>query len=103
MKMPLPERSKEWDKVRESSRWWPVDFGTPSTSSSSDGLRYAFFPLLRRLVIEWQGALTVYDTGEYQFRGVLHGLGAKPSFMSQRGRVNLDDMPVISTVARRLP
>jgi hypothetical protein len=85
MKMPMPERSKEWDEFREHSPWWPVELGTPSTSSSSVALRYAFSPLPRRLVVEWQGDLTIYDTGEYQFRGLLDGLGAKPSFMSQTG------------------
>src|SRR5260370_670701 len=51
--------------------WWPVDLGIPSTSGSTDDLRYAYFPLKRRLAIERQGTVTIYDTGEHHFRGGL--------------------------------
>ena len=36
-------------------------------------MRYAYFPQNRRLAVEWLGVLTVYDTAEYQFRGMAAG------------------------------
>ena len=35
--------------------WWPDDFGQPSMSGSQNGIRYAFFPEKRRLLIEQGG------------------------------------------------
>jgi hypothetical protein len=76
--------------------WWPIDLGTPASSGSGESLRYAYFPLKCRLVIEQSGAQTIYDTGEYQFRGAIQSnpRDAKLSFSSQRGRVNLDKLSI---------
>jgi hypothetical protein len=81
----------------ERERWWPPGLGTPATFGSSEGLRYASFPLLRRLVIDQNGTITTYDTSNYQFRGVLQRRGAdgKMSFLSQYGRVELLDLAVV--------
>jgi hypothetical protein len=55
-------------------------------------MRYAYFPELRRLVIERAGERTSFDTAEHQFRGVLQlsGPDAALSFLSQHRRVVLD-------------
>lgn len=74
--------------------WWPSTLGIPSSSGSGEGLRYAYFPLVSRLAIELCGALTIYDTGDYQFRGAIQSnpRDARLSFASQRGRINLDTL-----------
>jgi hypothetical protein len=70
-----------------------------STSGSSAEMRYAYFPKNRRLAVEWCGVLTIYDTAEYQFRGMLQGHPAEAvgnSILTQRGRVQLTDLVTVS-------
>ena len=80
-----------------AERWWPEELGTPSTSGSSDEVRYAYFPAKNRLVVERAGKATLFDTGDHQFRGALQKSGASSdlSFESQRGRVALSDLKVV--------
>lgn len=81
-----------------SNSWWPADFGIPTTSGSTEHLRYAYFPAKHRLVIERGGKVAVYDTGDYQFRGALQASGADKSslsFMTQRQRVQLEELRVV--------
>ena len=62
-------------------------------------MRYAYFPQNRRLAVEWRGVLTIYDTAEYQFRGMLQAHSAETvgiSIMTQRGRVRLADLATVS-------
>jgi hypothetical protein len=77
--------------------WWPVDLGMPSTSGSADDLRYAYFPFKRRLAIERHGIVSLYDTGEHHFRGVLQlrGHDGELSFATQSRRVNLAELTVV--------
>lgn len=69
--------------------------GEAASSSPSGDLRYV--PQARRLPIEQQGRLTLYDTGEHQFCGVLEGHGADGASppVSQRGSVALDSLEVV--------
>jgi hypothetical protein len=85
-----------------SNPWWPSEFGTPTTSGSTEHLRYAYFPAKRRLVIDRGGKVAIYDTGEYQFRGALQAGGTDKSsltFMTQRERVSLEDLKVVNPPA----
>lgn len=77
--------------------WWPAELGTPASSGSSQGVRYAYFPQPRRLVIERDGKLTTYEAGEHQFWGVLQSseTGEKLSFQSQHNRVDLDSLSIV--------
>ena len=62
-------------------------------------MRYAYFPKNRRLAVEWRGVLTIYDTAEYQFRGMLPAHSAEAvgvSILTQRGRVRLADLATVS-------
>ncbi len=79
-------------------RWWPNELGEPGSSGCSDDLRYAYFGQACRLLIEQSDQLTLYDTGEHHFRGVLqtHGVDGALSFMSARGRVALDTLKIVS-------
>lgn len=80
-----------------AERWWPEGLGQPSTSGSQNSLRYAFFPEKRRLLIERDGKLTTYDSGDHRISGVSQQASSDRSlsFTSQRGSVKLDDLEKI--------
>jgi len=81
-----------------SGQWWPTDFGQPSSVGGQNDLRYAVFPMARRLVIDIAGRRTAYDTGEHQIGGVSQQQGGDQSLTltSQFGTVRLSDLPVVS-------
>jgi hypothetical protein len=49
----------------ESRDCWPTEMGKPGAVGAQNDLRYAFFPDSRRLVIDDQGMISVYDTGNH--------------------------------------
>jgi hypothetical protein len=75
-------------------KWWPDALGQPSTSGSQNGIRYAFFPEKRLLLIEQDGKLTTYDSGDHRISGVSQqgGRGQSLAFTSQNGAVKLDEL-----------
>lgn len=75
-------------------KWWPEDLGQPSASGSQNGMRYAFFPDERRLLIQQDGTTTTYDSGDHRISGVSQGggQGQSPAFTSQNGSVELDEL-----------
>lgn len=81
-----------------SEKWWPDNLGEPSTSGSQNGLRYAFFPEKQRLLIEQNGKLTTYNSGDHQINGVSQqaGTGQSLTFASRSGSVKLDELEQIS-------
>jgi Short C-terminal domain len=80
-----------------SGTWWPGDLGAPGSTGSQNNLRYAFFPMTRRLAIDLGGAVTVYDTGEHQISGFSQQQSGDQSltFTSQYGLVRVSDLPVV--------
>lgn len=76
---------------------WPEELGQPSSSGSQNNLRYAFFPSTRRLAIDVNGQITVYDTGNHQIGGVSQQQSGDQSltFTSQYGMVRCADLPVV--------
>lgn len=94
----LGGRLKQSNAAGFSDSWWPSGLGVPASSGSDERLRYAYFPLKSRLVIERDETLTVYDTGDYQFRGAIQ---VNPhdqtlTFASQRGRVALRELSIVA-------
>lgn len=76
-----------------ASDWWPADLDHPGSSGAQDGLRYAFFPQQRRLVIERDGQVEQYETGDHQISGVSQASGSNgPTFTSQNGDVDLSKL-----------
>ncbi len=80
-------------------KWWPDDLGQPSTTGSQNAMRYAFFPDKRRLLIERDGTLTTYDSGDHRIGGVSqqHGGTQSLTFTDQNGSVELDDLKRIAS------
>lgn len=81
-----------------SGPWWPAELGNPSSSGAQNNLRYAIFPSARRLVIDLDGLVTVYDTLGHQIGGVgqQQGYGASFTFTSQYGVVPVSSLPVVN-------
>jgi hypothetical protein len=81
--------------MKGSAPWWPAELGEPASSGGQDGLRYAFFPQARRLLVERDGQLRSYDSADHRIGGVAQAQGeADPglTFTSQHGEVALDSL-----------
>jgi hypothetical protein len=85
--------------------WWPAELGQPNSSGSQNNMRYAYFAAPRRLAIEQNGQVTVYDTLNHQIGGVSQQQsgGYSVSFTSQLGGVDLSQLPVVSGNAPQAP
>ena len=75
--------------------WYPAEFGKPSAVGSQNSLRYAVFPEKRRLVIDDDGKIETYDTGDHQIYGVAQAQSSDQTltFTSQDGLVRVSDLP----------
>jgi hypothetical protein len=81
-----------------SGDWWPAGLSAPSSTGSQNGVRYAYFPQSRRLAIEINGMVTVYDTLDHQIGGFSQqqSYGGSFTFTSQYGLVEVSRLPIIS-------
>jgi hypothetical protein len=81
-----------------SGNWWPAELGFPNGTGSQNNIRYAYFATARRLAVEINGHVTVYDTLDHQIGGVSQqqGAGASLTFTSQYGTVPVASLPVVS-------
>lgn len=80
------------------NNWWPGDLGSPSSSGGQNNVRYAYFPQTRRLAVERDGQVSLFDTQNHQISGVSQqqGGGSSLTFSSQFGTVSTFDLPLIS-------
>jgi hypothetical protein len=83
----------------QTGNWWPADLGKAGSTGGQNNLRYAYFPGARRLAIDVNGQVTVYDTGEHQISGFSQQQSGDQSitFTSQFGLVRVADLPRINT------
>jgi hypothetical protein len=67
-----PEVSLFIPSSREDSsvNWWPPALGAPSSVGSQNDIHYAYFPAARRLAININGRIRIYDTLDHQISGV---------------------------------
>jgi hypothetical protein len=79
-------------------RWWPQGFGDPETAGSQDGMRYAFFPDKKLLLIEEDGKIKTFDSGRHRIRGVsqINSEARSLAFTSQHGPVRVEDLKRLS-------
>ncbi len=95
--LPSPGNSdavKSWSNA--PGAWWPLELGYPAATGAQNNSRYAYFPNIRRLAIEHEGRVEVYDTTGYDIRGFAQqqdGGGGGLTFTSQRGVVRIDSFP----------
>ena len=80
------------------NNWWPGDLGVPSSSGSQNSTRYAVFPQSRRLAVQRDGQVTVFDTLNHNIGGVSQQQGGNSSltFSSQFGTVSSLSLPLVS-------
>ncbi|MGJ8745949.1 SHOCT domain-containing protein [Polaribacter sp.] len=81
----------------QSGNWWG-DLGFPNSTGSQNNTSYAIFSNIRRLAIQQNGKVTVFDTLDHQIGGVGQQQGGtySVSFTSQYGNVDLNTLPIIS-------
>ncbi len=84
--------------VPAQANWWGPDLKWPNSSGGQNGMRYAWFSQARRLAIESNGQVVIYDTLDHQIGGVSQQQsgGYSVTFSSQFGYVDLSRLPVIS-------
>ena len=81
-----------------AERWWPDALGEPGSSGSQNGMRYAFFPASKRLLLQRDGAIEQYDTGEHRIQGVSQAsdqAGGEAAFSSESGAIALSSLKKI--------
>ena len=81
-----------------SGNWWPAGLQFPSSTGSQNNVRYAYFATIRRLAIEANGHVTLYDTLDHQIGGFSQqqSVGGSITFTSQYGLVDIKRLPIIS-------
>ena len=81
-----------------SANWWGADLRWPNSTGAQNGVRYAYFAQARRLAIELNGRVTVYDTLDHQIGGFAQqqSYGGSLSFTSQRGLLDVTGLPIVS-------
>lgn len=80
-----------------SGNWWG-NLGAPNSTGSQNNTSYAIFNNIRRLAIQQNGKVTVFDTLDNQIGGVGQQQGGNysVSFTSQYGNVDLNTLPIVS-------
>ncbi|WP_374703277.1 SHOCT domain-containing protein [Cupriavidus pauculus] len=80
-----------------SADWWPPGLGRPESTGAQNDVRYAYFARPRRLAIEVNGKVTLYDTLDHQISGFSQqqSRGASLTFASQHGLVAVASLPVV--------
>jgi putative oligomerization/nucleic acid binding protein len=80
------------------NNWWPTDLGAAGSTGAQNNLRYAYFPAIRRLAIDVNGQVSVYETGDHQIGGFSQQQSGDQSltFTSQFGLVRVLDLPLVS-------
>ena len=88
-----------------SGDWWPADLRWPNSTGAQNNVRYAYFAQARRLAIEVNGSVTVYDTMDHQIGGFSQqqSVGGTLSFSSQYGLIDVASLPVISRDGMAVP
>ncbi|MBG6075228.1 SHOCT domain-containing protein [Polaromonas sp. CG_9.11] len=81
-----------------SPDWWPSDLRWPNSTGAQNGVSYAYFAQARRLAIEMNGSVTVYDTQDHQLGGFSQqqSFSGSVTFSSQYGLVDVTRLPVVS-------
>ena len=81
-----------------SSDWWGADLRWPTSTGAQNGVRYAYFAQARRLAIELDGRVTIYDTLDHQISGFSQqqSYGGSLTFSSQYGLVDVASLPVLA-------
>ncbi|MEY3807161.1 MAG: hypothetical protein RI893_137 [Pseudomonadota bacterium] len=80
-----------------SGNWWPQGLQFPTSTGAQNNIRYAYFATIRRLAIEINGKVTLYDTLDHQIGGFSQqqSIGGSVTFTSQYGLVDVGTLPIV--------
>jgi Short C-terminal domain len=83
---------------RAAGQWWPAELGSANGAGGQNQIRYAYFNTPRRLAVDLNGHVTVYDTLDHQIGGVSQqqGGGSSLTLTSQYGTVSVSNLPIVS-------
>lgn len=100
-----PQRPAPGQSSAGFGTWWPEELGQPSATGAQNGRRYAVFPGRRRLAIERDGRVRVYDTGDHRIGGAgqQQGGGESLSFSTDRGSIGVHDLQEIGAPIQAAP
>lgn len=87
------------DNNESLSHWWPIELGVPTMTGVQNNICYAYFATQKRLAIEINRQVTLFDTLAHQLSGISQqqGGGSSITFTSQHGMVDVFNLPVISS------
>jgi hypothetical protein len=82
----------------DTGLWPPTSLRRPTISGAHGTLKFAFFADKRRLLIESEGSLQIFDCGAHQIREVDEIVGERPTleFISQNGRHPICELKLIN-------
>jgi hypothetical protein len=82
-----------------SESWWPATFGHPATSGEQNGVRYAYFPEQRRLLLQQGARIDAYDTTGHHITGAAQqqqqGRGSSLTFSTDRGTISTSQLKCV--------
>jgi len=78
--------------------WWPAAYGDPAGHGCQSGIRYAWFPGRRCVLVQVGSRIDCYDTADHQVRGV--GQTSASSAQAQQGQ---SSRLVLSTAGGEIP
>ncbi len=81
-----------------ASDWWGTSLRWPTSTGAQNGVRYAYFAQARRLAIEINGHVTIYDTLDHQIGGFSQqqSVDGSLTFSSQYGLMEIARLPVVA-------
>ena len=81
-----------------SNDWWGPTLRWPNSTGAQNSVRYAYFAQARRLAIELNGKVTIYETLDHKIGGFSQqqSQGGSISFNSQYGLIDVASLPVVA-------
>lgn len=81
------------------SRWWDAAYGRADLSGEIAGVRYAFFRATRRLLVQREDTIQIYDTGDHTLIALLTDSSEAAEslvFETEGGSVQVRDLSPVS-------
>jgi hypothetical protein len=77
-------------EFKQLDQWWPHALGNPNSAGSQNGVQYAYFHDVRRLLLRRGGEVSTFDTGDHNISGVSQASDSQHvTFTSTQGLVDL--------------
>ena len=89
--------TRDWEHLSTGESWWPGNFGHPAATGEQCGVRYAYFPERRRLLLQQGARIDAYETGSHHITGVAQQQGKTSSlaFQTDQGPISLGQLKCV--------